>query len=168
MTQPLVPPLTQDLEPAELASLVAAIARRPEAWSHLVHHEGAERRFEQLHRDDHVDIWVISWMQGNDTGFHDHDVSHGAVAVVEGEITEEGLRLDGTVHAVTHGAGESFSFDAAHVHRMRQDEANPAVSIHVYSPPLERMGAYAVDEHGRLRRSSVASTEELRPTPAAA
>src|ERR1700712_606744 len=120
MTQPLVPPLTQDLEPAELASLVATIARRPEEWSHLVHHEGAERRFEQLWRDDHVDIWVISWMQGNDTGFHDHAVSHGAVAVVEGEITEEGLRLDGTVHAVTHHAGEAFSFDAAHVHRMRQ------------------------------------------------
>jgi predicted metal-dependent enzyme (double-stranded beta helix superfamily) len=168
MTHPLVPPTTQDLMPGELAELVAAIAAQPERWRHLVHGDGAERRFEQLWRDEHIDVWVISWMEGNDTGFHDHDVSHGAVAVVTGEIVEEGLRLDGTVHATRHRAGESFAFDAAHVHRMRQDAAVPAVSIHVYSPPLERMGAYTVDADGRLRRASVASTEELRPSAVAA
>ena len=45
-------------------------------------HDTGDRHFEQLWRDDHVDVWVISWATGNDTGFHDHDVSRGAVAVM--------------------------------------------------------------------------------------
>ena len=40
-------------------------------------------------------MWVITWTNGNDTGFHDHDVSGGAVAVVEGEIVEERLVVGG-------------------------------------------------------------------------
>ena len=39
----------------------------------------------------------------------------------------------------------------------------PAVTIHAYSPPLWRMGAYEVAESGELRRHSVSYAEELRP-----
>ena len=42
------------------------------------------------------------------------------------------------------------------------------MTIHAYSPPLWRMGAYEVLETGELRRHSVSYAEELRPlTPAA-
>ena len=37
------------------------------------------------------------------------------------------------------------------------------MTIHAYSPPLERMGAYAVDENGLLVREPLDYTEELRP-----
>jgi hypothetical protein len=168
MTAPLVPELTQDLTRAELNVLATAIARRPERWCHLVRTEGGDRHFAQLWRCDHVDVWVISWMNGNDTGFHDHDVSQGAVAVVEGELVEERLRLGAGPTEVRHRAGTTFDFDASHVHRMRQDAAVPAVSIHVYSPPLWRMGAYAVGPDGTLRRESLSYAEELRPVEAAA
>ena len=84
-------------------------------------HDTGERHFEQLWRDDHVDVWVISWANGNDTGFHDHDVSSGAVAVVEGELIEERLVLGGAPRRLHHRAGETFDFDASHVHRMHQD-----------------------------------------------
>ena len=87
---------------------------------------------------------MISWTNGNDTGFHDHDVSRGAVAVVEGEVVEERLVLGGPPRRLRHRAGETFDFDASHVHRMHQDSDAPAVSIHAYSPPLWRMGSYAV------------------------
>ena len=43
-----------------------------------------------------------------------------------------------------------------------------AVSIHAYSPPLWRMGAYEVDADGTLRRRSISSAEELRPVESAA
>jgi hypothetical protein len=112
-------------------------------------------------------VWVISWANGNDTGFHDHDVSVGAVAVVEGEVIEERLVLGGAPVRLHHRAGEVFDFDASHVHRMRQDSAEPALTIHAYSPPLWRMGSYAIGPDGTLRRQSVSYAEELRPAEAA-
>jgi predicted metal-dependent enzyme (double-stranded beta helix superfamily) len=155
--------MSRDLDRGELRELVTRIAGDPEAWRGLVCHDTAERHFEQLWRDDHVDVWVITWTNGNDTGFHDHDVSRGAVAVVEGEITEERLVLGGPPRLLPHAAGETFDFDASHVHRMHQDSDAPAVSIHAYSPPLWRMGTYTTGADGTLRRESISYAEELRP-----
>ncbi len=156
-------PFTADLDRAELRDLVAAIAADPGAWHALRRTRGGDRHFEQLWRDEHIDVWVISWMSGNDTGFHDHDLSRGAVAVVEGEIVEERLALGGAAHTMRHRAGQAFDFDASHVHRMLQDSDTPAVSIHAYSPPLWRMGTYTFEVDGTLRRESISYAEELRP-----
>jgi predicted metal-dependent enzyme (double-stranded beta helix superfamily) len=160
--------MNHDLDRDELRDLVTRIAVDPQQWHGLVRHGTPERHFEQLWRDDHVDVWVITWTNGNDTGFHDHDVSRGAVAVVEGEVTEERLVVGGPPRRLRHGAGETFDFDASHVHRMCLDADGPAVSIHAYSPPLWRMGAYTVAPDGTLRRESVSYAEELRPVDAAA
>ena len=158
----------QDLDTAELRELVARIAADPAQWQQLVRRDATQRHFAQLWRDDHVDVWVISWANGNDTGFHDHDVSRGAVAVVEGELVEERLVVGGPPRVLRHRAGETFGFDASHVHRMRQDAATPAVSIHAYSPPLWRMGAYVFEPDGTLRRRSIHYAEELRAVETAA
>ena len=157
-----------DLSKAELRALVTRLAAEPERWRPLVRHDTGGRHFAQLWRDAHVDVWVISWGNGNDTGFHDHDMSSGAVAVVDGEVVEERLVLGGPPRVIRHRAGESFDFDAAHVHRMRQDSDTPAVTIHAYSPPLWRMGSYAVGADGTLRRQSISYAEELRPIEAIA
>jgi predicted metal-dependent enzyme (double-stranded beta helix superfamily) len=164
------PPLPRhrDLDRGELRELVAGIAAEPETWRGLVRHGTPERHFEELWRDNHVDVWVITWANGNDTGFHDHDVSCGAVAVVEGQVTEERLVVGGPHRRLRHVAGQSFDFDASHVHRMRQDSDAPAVSIHAYSPPLWRLGTYTVGPDGTLRRQSISYAEELRPVGAAA
>ena len=161
-------PRQQDLDRHELRELVARIAGQPETWRGIVRHDTPERHFEQLWRDDHVDVWVITWTSGNDTGFHDHDVSRGAVTVVEGEIIEERLVVGGPPRRLHHVAGDTFDFDASHVHRMHQDSAAPAVSIHAYSPPLWRMGTYTVEPDGTLRRESISYAEELRPVGDAA
>ena len=155
--------LDRDLDRGELRDLVSRIAAEPERWQGLVRHGTPERHFEQLWRDDHVDVWVITWTNGNDPGFHDHAVSRGAVAVVEGEITEERLVLGGPPRLLPHAAGDTFDFDASHVHRMHQERDAPAVSIHAYSPPLWRMGTYTTGEDGTLRRESISYAEELRP-----
>jgi Cysteine dioxygenase type I len=163
-----VPGHDHDLDREALRRLVGDLAVRPEVWRPLVTVDAERRRFEQLWRDEHVDVWVISWMHGHDTGFHDHDVSQGAIAVVAGALLEERLVLGGPPLECRHLAGAVFDFDAAHVHRMRQDSPEPAVSIHAYSPPLWRMGTYAVGADGTLRRASISSAEELRPADAAA
>ena len=87
--------LRRDLDAGELRELVGRIAADPGQWRPLVRGDTPQRHFEQLWRDDHVDVWVITWASGNDTGFHDHDVSHGAVAVVQGELIEERLVVGG-------------------------------------------------------------------------
>jgi Cysteine dioxygenase type I len=168
--RPPVPMLStgHDLDREALRGVVSAIAAQPRLWRPLVRLDAQRRRFEQLWRDEHVDIWVISWMNGHDTGFHDHDLSGGAVAVLRGEIVEERLVLAGRPLTRGHRAGQVFDFDASHVHRMRQQRGAPAVSIHAYSPPLWRMGVYVVGPDGTLRRQSISYAEELRPVEAAA
>jgi hypothetical protein len=153
----------RDLDLASLEQLVTRIAADRAAWRQLVDLDIEHRHYAQLWRDDHIDIWVISWMNGHDTGFHDHDVSRGAVAVVEGELVEERLTIGGPPRRSSYGAGTSFHFDSSHVHRMHQAGGGPAVSIHAYSPPLWRMGAYAIESDGALRRTSISYAEELRP-----
>jgi len=157
-----------DLDRAALRRLVGDIAARPDLWRPLVTIDAESRQFEQLWRDTHIDVWVISWMHGHDTGFHDHDLSRGAVAVVQGEIVEERLVVGGPSRRLPPRAGDAFDFEASHVHRMRKDDAALAVSIHAYSPPLWRMGAYDIDADGSLRRRSIAYDEELRPAETAA
>ena len=158
----------RDRDRGELRELAARIAADPARWRSLVRHGTGDRHFEQLWRDEHVDVWVISWMLGHDTGFHDHDLSSGAVAVCTGELIEERLVLGGPPRRLRHRAGGVFDFDASHVHRMTKDSGAPAVSIHAYSPPLWRMGAYATGCDGTLRRESISYAEELRPVDAAA
>ena len=117
----------------------------------------------QLYRDPHLDVWLICWTNQQDTGFHDHDVSAGAVRIVEGELVEDqfGFR-DGGFHqlSVTHRAGSTFDFDASHVHRLRHRDGLVATSLHVYSPALWRMGYYDPDDSGLLRRTSISYAEE--------
>jgi hypothetical protein len=152
-----------DLDLPALTSLVGRIAADRAAWCPLVDLDVEHRHFAQLWRDDNVDLWVISWMNGHDTGYHDHDLSRGAVAIVEGELVEERLVIGAAPRRRRYRAGESFDFDASHVHRMHQTGGGPAVSIHAYSPPLWRMGAYAIELDGTLRRTSISYAEELRP-----
>jgi predicted metal-dependent enzyme (double-stranded beta helix superfamily) len=126
-----------------------------------VGHDSGDRHIEQLWRDDRVDVWVISWGTGNDTGFHDHDTSHGAVGVAAGHVREETLALASDPAVREVGPGGVFSFDATDIHRVLHIGAEAAVTLHLYSPPLRRMGAYEVLADGRLARRSISAEQEL-------
>src|SRR4051794_28257836 len=56
-----------------LRELVAELAADPAAWTRLVRHDPAQRVFEQVLDEPDVEAWLICWMPGHDTGFHDHD-----------------------------------------------------------------------------------------------
>jgi hypothetical protein len=152
----------RDLDPQELRDLVASVAADPDSWAHLVGFDDDERVYASLHRDDHVDVWLLCWTPVNDTGWHDHDVSSGAVAVVAGELVENNLTLLSGGVETRIGAGRAFCFGPEHIHRLN-GAVRGSVSVHAYSPPLRRMGQYAVSDAGVLRRVSVSYADELRP-----
>ncbi|MDQ1732122.1 MAG: hypothetical protein QOK10_2281 [Pseudonocardiales bacterium] len=152
----------RDLDKHELKQLADSIATRPELWRQHVAFDDENRHYVSLHRDQHVDVWVLCWTPANDTGWHDHDISSGAVAVVEGCLTEHNLAVDRPSLATEVPAGQSYCFGPDHIHRLTGRDAG-SVSIHAYSPPLWRMGQYAVGPTGILRRTSVSYADELRP-----
>lgn len=151
-----------DLSPDELRELASTLAAHEEIWAADVAYSDDERHFVSVYRDSHIDVWLLCWTPANDTGWHDHDISSGAVAVARGELTEHNLAVgsDGLITSVP--AGHAFSFGPEHIHRLTGSAAG-AVSIHAYSPPLWRMGQYAISEQGVLRRVSVSYADELRP-----
>jgi predicted metal-dependent enzyme (double-stranded beta helix superfamily) len=157
------PTHTRNLDADALSALVNRLAARPETWSHLVCHRPDARTYEQVLRDDHVAVWLICWMNDHDTGFHDHDLSAGALSVVRGSVREERLVLGGPPASRTLSAGQSLTFAASDIHRVSHAGTEPAVTLHAYSPPLWRMGAYEVSPDGTLRRHSMSYAEELRP-----
>jgi hypothetical protein len=157
----------RNLDAAELEALVNELAGEPQRWRELVSFSDHERHFVSMYRDDHVDVWLLCWTRANDTGWHDHDISSGAVAVVGGTLKECNPRIGGAHVEVAVGEGVSFAFGPEHIHRL-VGAADQSVSIHAYSPPLWRLGQYSIDEGGVMRRVSVSYADELRPLNAVA
>ena len=152
----------RELSESELLDLAASVAARQELWRDDVQFAGKNRHYRCLHRDSHVDVWLLCWTPNDDTGWHDHDVSSGAVAVVQGCLVERNLAVGVPSFDTDVPAGRVFSFGPDHIHRLTgRDDAS--VSVHAYSPPLWRMGQYAVGANGVLRRVSLSYADELRP-----
>lgn len=152
----------RNLDRAELQELVERLALQPERWRDHVSFSDDQRHFVSLYRDDYVDVWLLCWTQVNDTGFHDHDISSGAVHVLEGALSESTPRIGGEAAMRVVMKGESFSFGPEHIHRMAGEQQR-SISIHAYSPPLWRLGQYWIDREGVMRRMSVSYADELRP-----
>lgn len=146
----------------ELRACVGELADHPETWRDRIAFTPGQRHYACLRRDDVVDIWLLCWNTVDDTGWHDHGDSSGAVTVVAGTVRETTPRLAGEPVIRYYTAGQSFAFGPDRIHRMT-GAVDGAVSIHAYSPPLDRMGQYSIDDDGVLRRAWVSYTEELRP-----
>ena len=158
----------RELAPEKLAVVARSFGARPELWRDQVRHDPRQRHFAQLHLDDNLGVWLLCWMSGHDTGFHDHDISSGAFVVVEGELIEERPRFGAPASSVTLTEGEGAHFSPTDIHRVLHSGEAPAVSIHAYSPPLVRMGSYLFEPGGALQRHPIGPTEELRQLARAA
>jgi mannose-6-phosphate isomerase-like protein (cupin superfamily) len=146
----------------ELERFVGALASARQRWSHLVRCAEGARVYEQIWDDEDVNAWVICWSEDQDTGFHDHDQSGAAVAVVEGSVREDRLTIGARPRSRELGAGGTFTVPPVAIHRVLHAGDGPAVTIHAYSPPLSRTGAYRVGPDGALERESLPYEAELR------
>ncbi len=150
------------LTPRELQLWVTELAGRADLWEPLVSHDTGRRHYASLYRDGDIDVWVLCWNVQDDTGWHDHDVSSGAVAVTRGAVSEANPRMGGDPVTRVVPAGRAFAFGPDHIHRMA-GAVDGSVSIHAYSPPLWRMGQYSISPSGVMRRKAVSYADELRP-----
>lgn len=146
----------------ELETFVRALAGRQTRWEHLVRRSREGRSFERVWADRHVNAWLICWDQQHDTGWHDHDTAAAAILVLEGQIREERLRLAGPPITRVLPSGAAFYVPPSAIHRVLHAGATPAVTLHAYSPPLRRTGAYWLTADGELQRVSQSSEQELR------
>jgi mannose-6-phosphate isomerase-like protein (cupin superfamily) len=133
----------------------AELLARPDEWLPLVRFDAGRRWYERIVHDPEHEIWLLSWLPGEATGFHDHAESAGAFAVALGTLEE--LTLDDGAKRVREiGSGEVRSFGPDHIHEVRNTSGAPAVSIHAYSPPLLAMNRYELTHDG----ASIVAAEE--------
>ena len=152
----------------ELRRFAAGLAVSPERWRHLVRHAGSARAYARIWDDDEVNAWVICWSHDQDTGFHDHDESAAAITVVSGRVREDRLTLGSAPRSRVLGPGTTFTVPPVAIHRVLHAGGGPAVTIHAYSPPLRRTGAYRIGRDGELERESQPFEVELRAQSVAA
>ena len=122
-------PAVCSLSAVDLEQMAIAIRDRPELWQPLLVVDTFRRRYRLLFEDERTDIWVLCWMPGQSTGFHDHDISDVGIAIAQGMIVERQLRLPtgatslelrpgdtrqgpaGYIHSVAHGEGAACGLD---------------------------------------------------------
>jgi hypothetical protein len=149
------------LSEGALETLVTRIAARPELWQPLVVVDRERRRYELLYDDDQVDVWVLSWMPGQKTGFHDHDRSNVALICAQGELDEGRIAFGESAVPVRMTPGVTRTGPGGYIHSVSHVAGEPAISIHAYSPPLTCVGQYRADSQGRLRREPEHGRKEL-------
>jgi rhodanese-related sulfurtransferase len=126
--------------PEELADIVSLFASS-DGWMDKVRLRAEQRWYERLYHGPDHDIWVISWLPGQSTGFHDHGASSGAFVVATGVLEEH---RPGERTRVIH-PGKPRAFGPDYAHDVRNVSLAPAISIHAYSPPLSDMNEYELD-----------------------
>lgn len=149
------------LDAAQLRELAASFAADRTSWEPFVRADAGRRVCHPLLRAPNATVWLLCWMPGQQTGFHDHDGAAGAVCVVRGRVVEERLRLGTTPLRRVLRAGDRLAFSGSTIHCVGHAAGAPAVTVHAYSPALTRMGAYDVDATGELRRRALDEDIEL-------
>jgi hypothetical protein len=155
-------PASRLLGARQLAEVVRQVAEGAADWLTRVRLNPAGRWYEQLHLDASHEIWLISWLPGQETGFHDHGGAAGAFTVVLGALTESrvaGGTAAGHVLAKPMRAGTTRSFGPRYIHNVRNSAASSvAVSVHAYSPPLSSMTRYELTSAGLVTLGTEAAT----------
>jgi predicted metal-dependent enzyme (double-stranded beta helix superfamily) len=102
------------------------------------------RSWSRVATSDRADAWLIAWGAGSEVAAHDHGGSRGAVRVLRGALSEASCDLpSGRWQRRSIGSGHSIEVPTTAVHRVSNFGSAPALSLHVYSPPLATMNFVA-------------------------
>lgn len=120
------------------------------------------RDYRLIYENDFTDVWALSWLPGQTTGFHDHHISEVGITVAQGGVRESHLHLgaDPTSHVLSAGQSQEGPF--GYIHQVAFEWGDPAVSLHAYSPPLVFVGQYR-EQDGRMVRLQEPGRKRLSP-----
>lgn len=137
--------------PVDLPATARRLADRSELWAPLVDFDPTTRYYARLAAGAGYEAWLLTWLPGQGTDWHDHGDSAGAFVVLQGALTEQtasGGGADDVRRASERSArlipGDERSFGRRYVHRVTNADLDPAVSLHVYAPRLTEMTTYAL------------------------
>jgi predicted metal-dependent enzyme (double-stranded beta helix superfamily) len=145
----------------ELRDLVANLAGRDDLWRPLVVCDAGRRRYRLLFEDPRLDVWVLSWMPAQATGYHDHGVSNVALTTLRGAVLERQLSACKPSIERRLVPGIVRSGAAGYIHSVTYEAGEPAVTLHAYSPPLLEVGQYRAGPDAELLRERQHGRREL-------
>ncbi|MFJ9777555.1 cysteine dioxygenase [Kitasatospora sp. NPDC101157] len=126
---------------AGYAQLVREIAADRARWEPLVRYDALTRWYARLETGPGYEVWLLSWLPGQSSGFHDHGESSGVMTVVHGELIERSLTHAGEGARILRPGGQRV-FSSGYLHEVVNGALEPAVSIHLYAPGLTEMNQY--------------------------
>lgn len=103
----------------------------------------------RVFRNEFAELLVLGWVPGQESMIHDHDGSIGAVRVLEGSIREtkfvwdcDGVLVEGANNDA--GTGMIAGVGEPDIHQLTctTENGGPAVTLHLYAPPLEGLNIY--------------------------
>lgn len=145
-----VPPIHQALRPErslwspdELHDLTGLVtAELAPRLRDIVRFDTEQRWWTRLALTIGVEVWLLSWTPGQGTEPHDHGGASGAFTITLGELGEQYRHIGGPVRTADWRSGDTVAFGPGRAHQLRNTSANPAASVHAYSPPLRPVREY--------------------------
>ena len=129
--------------PAELRALTTHVAAElTTALSEVLRYTEPRRWWARLALTDGVELWLLSWLPGQQTAPHDHGGAAGSFTVLTGEIAESYRYPNGPIRVQRHLAGTSIGFGAGRAHQVSNVSTEGAATVHAYSPPLVETREY--------------------------
>lgn len=110
----------------------------------------------RLHLDMDCELLMLCWLPGQGTPIHDHGRSWGAARPLLGDLREERYRRLGPGSPLAFQGeaplGGTVEVGPATLHRIANKGSLPAVSLHLFSPPLAFFRAFdpATGQHRRV------------------
>ena len=137
--------------PVPLSAIATRLAEQQQLWQPLIEFDPVSRYYARLAHEPDFEAWLLTWVPGQGTDWHDHGGSGGAFVVLQGALVE-GTAVHGVVRGTRHihRRGVAHAFGPDYVHRVTNEGPDPAVSLHVYAPRLEVQHDYVSDD-GILR-----------------
>jgi quercetin dioxygenase-like cupin family protein len=91
----------------------------------------AGRAVQRLYAAGPCEVLLVCWAAGQRSSSHDHGHSESVVVIVEGRLVavEDGVERE-------CGPGSVIVTPVGSTHQLRKDSAEPAMSVHVYAPPV--------------------------------
>ncbi|MBF5045817.1 MULTISPECIES: cysteine dioxygenase family protein [Myxococcaceae] len=107
---------------------------------------------ETLFRSPDWELVLLCWGPEHASRIHDHGGSSGVARVLWGEAQEQRFLRSGPGHAVPSARvslqeGGVLVEASATVHQLRNVSREPALTLHLYSPPLAGMQQYLPAPH---------------------